>query len=137
MSDEWLQFEHAKLGRLRLQRADLLEFDGIPGFPSARRFTLVEHDEGGRFAWLACCDDLELAFPVIPLADVCPEQWQALGPDQLSAVGASRLDEVEAFAIVNMCRVPAEANIEAPLLIHTGTRHGAQIFLPVPEPSAG
>lgn len=133
MSEEWLEIEHARLGRLRLRAEHLLRFDGIPGFPAARRFALIEHDGPSGFAWLACCDDLDLALPIVPLRAVAPEQWSALGPDQLSAVAATDREEIEAFAIVNMRGDPPQANVEAPLLVHTQTRHGAQIFLPMSD----
>ena len=35
--------EHRRFGRLEVSERDVLQFDALPGFPSARRFALLAH----------------------------------------------------------------------------------------------
>ncbi len=134
MSGEWMEIEHGRVGTLRVAAADLIHFDGIPGFPDARRFALVGDDRTPRFAWLACVDDLSLALPVTALRDSAPEHYARLGPPQLASVAARDLEQVEVFAVVNLRRRPPTLQVDAPLLVNVGTRRGAQVLLP-PAPA--
>ena len=126
------EIDHRKLGPLKVPVDEILHFDGIPGFPEARRFALVTHDRGDQVAWLACLDDPELALPVLDLrrlrADVC----QQLGREDLEVVAAEDAGCVELLGIVNMRYSPPRLNLEAPLVIHSDTRRGAQLILERP-----
>ena len=129
MSAQTLEIQHARLGNLSIPGAELIHFDGLPGFPDARRFALVEHDKDGAFAWLACCDDLELALPVVSMRAIRPDLCAALSDEALATVGAGTADEVEVLAIVNLRLTPPRVNESAPVLIHIESRRGSQVLV--------
>mgnify|MGYP001823057409 CR=1 FL=1 len=129
MSARKLELQHAKLGSLSISSEDIIHFEGLPGFPGARRFALVGHDKGQEFAWLASCDDLELALPVVSMRSLWPELCGALSDDDLASVGAATPEEVEVLAIVNLSEMPPKVNGTAPVLIHLASRRGSQVLI--------
>lgn len=127
MSAPVIDIQHAKLGPLAVPRSDVIEFDGLPGFPRARRFACVDHEASGPMAWLASLDELDLALPVSDLRRVRADVAELLTSEELACVGARDPDEVEVLAIVNMRHSPPRALLDAPLLIHRESRRGVQL----------
>ena len=135
MKGRWLEVDHEKLGALRVPEDEILRFDGIPGFPDARRFALVVHDRDEQVAWLACFDDPKLALPVVDLRELRADACDDLTREELDAVSAEDASCVDLLGIVNMRYSPPRVNHEAPLLIHSGTRQGVQLIREqVPDP---
>ena len=109
-----------------------LEFeDGIPGFPEARRFQLVELVEEGAFQLLQSVEDpglaLVVAVPWLFFPDYAPE---------LSEVDQSGLEiESESDAVV-FCAVTLDSdnktaymNLLGPFVVNVRSRKGRQIVL--------
>jgi len=121
--------EHLRLGRIELPEAEVLRFDGVPGFPEARRFALLRHDAGSAFAWLACLDDPALAFAVVDPLELFPDYAPALGAAELAGVDAAGPGEVCLLAIANLSGGKALVNLAAPLVVNAASRRGAQVVL--------
>lgn len=124
----WLNFDHAKLGALRVRAQDVIHIDAMPGFPMLRRFVLIEHDRGEGIAWLASCEDANLAFPVVDLRSIRPDVCGDLSEAELARVGAEDPACVELLGIFSTREAKPRINLDAPVLIHRETRRAAQLI---------
>jgi len=125
---ERVKIETQRFGTLDADPAEILHFDGLPGFPDARRFLLREHDTSSVFGWLICADQ-ELAFVVTDPFQFFPAYQPELGPHHLCAVGASEPGPLELLCIADVRDGAVHLNLAAPLLIDAHTRRGAQVIL--------
>lgn len=103
----------------------------MPGFPDARRFTLVELAPGGVLFALRSLDDPALRFLVVPPAPFFPDY-----APEIDSATATELELVDADdALVLLLVTPgsspehATANLLAPLVVNTRTRSAAQVVL--------
>jgi flagellar assembly factor FliW len=100
---------------------------GLVGFPSARRFALLEPARADSpFRCLVCLDVPELGFVVC--------EPEALWPGYLAEVplpDGAQVADVVGLAIVTIPGDPTAmtANLMAPLVIHCATRTGWQLVL--------
>ncbi len=134
----------SRLGTIRVPEADLLRFPGLPGFPGARRFALVEHDHRGIFGWLVSADLPELAFVVTNPWNFVPDYDPAVPERALRGLDAQSLDELEVLAIAAFEGDRIFLNLAAPLLVNPKSRSALQVILdgdtwstrqPIPPPS--
>lgn len=134
MGEGFLEMLHARVGEIRVREDTLIHFDGLPGFPEARRFALIpEGEEDGSFQWLACLDDPALAFVVTDPKLFFPDYAPAVPRPQLRALGARSADEVVLLAIANLAGDVPRLNLAAPLVVHLESRRAAQALLDDPE----
>jgi len=106
--------------------------DGIPGFPSLKRYLLIEYEKGHLFLWLQSVEDPDLGFVVIdPLvvnSGYAPEFPQA----ELEGL---KIKDKDMMAMLSIVTIPQEdpmkltANLMAPLVINHRLRTGKQIVL--------
>lgn len=111
---------------------NLLEFeDGIPGFPDARRFQLVELVEDGAFQLLQSVDDPDLAIvvgvPWLFFGDYAPELTDV---DQ-AGLGIESEEDAVVFCAVTLDadRKNAHMNLLGPFVVNARTRKGRQVVL--------
>jgi flagellar assembly factor FliW len=123
-----VKIETQRFGTLEAEPGELLHFDGLPGFPDARRFLLREHDTSSVFGWLICADQ-ELAFVVTDPMQFFPAYQPEVAKHHLSAVGAGEDTPLELLCIADVRDGSIHLNLAAPLLIDAATRRGAQIIL--------
>jgi len=112
---------------------DVLVFpQGLPGFPDRKRFVYL-HDKEAFFGCLQSCDNPEPAFVVISPFTVCPEYQVDLDK---AATTELRLDGAEDALLLAIVTIPpgrpreATVNLQAPLVINTARRRGAQVIMP-------
>lgn len=106
---------------------------GMPGFPDARRFVLIEWGESGSpFSLLRSLDHESLEFlvaaPVVLFPDYAPE----LDDVDAGALGLERAEDALVLVIVTVGEnaEDATANLLAPIIINVHTLVAAQIALP-------
>jgi flagellar assembly factor FliW len=106
---------------------------GLPGFPDARRFMLVEWgEEGSPFSLLRSLDHEALEFlvaaPVVLFPDYAPEIDDA----SADTLGLTTAEDALVLVIVTIgeSAETATANLLAPIVVNIKTRMGAQIVLP-------
>ncbi len=126
---ERLVIESARFGRIELEPENLIRFDGLPGFPAARRFALLRHDQESLFGWLVCADEPELGFAVTDPRQFFPDYAPGLEPAYLRAVEGEESGDVELLAIANVREGEIHLNLAAPLLLNPSRRRGAQVIL--------
>ena len=129
MSHEVVRIESGRFGLLEVPEAELLRFPGLPGFPAARRFALVEHDERGIFGWLVSADVPDLAFVVTNPWNFVPDYDPAVPERAIRALGAQSVEELEILAIASFREGDLALNLAAPLVVHPKNRRGLQVIL--------
>ncbi|MEE9384455.1 MAG: flagellar assembly protein FliW [Nannocystaceae bacterium] len=104
---------------------------GIPGFPGAREFILLDHRPGSMFRWLQSVDTADLAFVVIDPLLADPDYPVDLVRRSL---GFLALDASEELVVLAICTVPPApevptVNLLAPVGVGLSSRRGAQVVL--------
>ena len=106
---------------------------GMPGFPEAQHFIILDREETRPFLWYQCVDDPDLAFVIIN-----PKLFQ---PDYSLDLGAilremswnsDREEDLAVYAIVNASEgIPEKitANLIGPLVINTRKKEAAQMVI--------
>lgn len=122
-------------GEIDLAEDKILTFEnGIMGFESCKRYTILYNNESGErpvISWLQSLDEQGLALPVIsPL--FAKEDYNPLIEDELLA-GLGKLTEDNQVIFVTLT-VPKDltkmtANLKAPIVINADTRRGCQIIV--------
>jgi flagellar assembly factor FliW len=104
----------------------------LPGFPDARRFTLVELVEGGTLFALRSLDDAELRFLVVPPAPFFPDYAPEIDDITAHSLGLTDADDALVLLVVTPGDAPADAtaNLLAPVIVNARTRAAAQVVLP-------
>lgn len=111
---------------------ELLFAAGIPGFPDAKRFTLVWWgDESSPFSILASLDEPGLEFLVVPPLAFFPQYAPEIDDDTVERLGVETADDVILLVIVTTGEDAAEAtaNLLAPIVVNRHTRAAAQTVL--------
>ena len=107
---------------------------GLPGFPDARRFLLVEWaEETSPFALLRSLDHEALEFLVVAPVSLFPDYAPEIDDAQADALGLEAAEDALILVIVTVGERPedATANLLAPIVVNVHTRASAQIVLPM------
>ncbi len=127
-----LHIESEQLGPLEIPKDSVVDFPaGLPGFPQAQQFCLVEVKEGSRFKLLQCTQKAELAFIITDPVTLIPDY--PLNKIQQMA-GPVGIEPDEPFAVAVIVTVPSPstpptANMMAPVAMGLVTRLGTQVIL--------
>ena len=121
--------DHQRFGRIEVPEAEVIRFEGLPGFPEARRFGLLRHDRDSAVLWLVSLDRPDLAFVVTDPHQFFPDYDPKLEAKQLASVEATQRETVEVFSIATVREGAATLNLAAPLLIHGAKGRGVQLIL--------
>ncbi len=132
MGESWVEMAHARIGEIRVREDAIIHFDGLPGFPEARRFALIREGEDEHFQWLACLDDPDLAFVVTDPKLFFPTYAPRLAKPMLRALGADGAEEVVLLAIANLAGDVPRLNLAAPLIVHLASRRAVQSVIDDP-----
>jgi flagellar assembly factor FliW len=147
MSDAKLVIETTRFGSLEVEESEAFRFGGVPGFPEADRFVLMQHDTDSVFAWMICLDVPDLAFVVADPWQFFPDYRPPLEPRHLKSIGVETPEDFELVCLVSFHGGEAALNLAAPVLINARERRAAQVILeaddlsvrepiPAPEPAA-
>ena len=126
---ESLRVEHERFGPIEVGAEEVLRFEGIPGFPEAKRFALLRHDRDSAFLWLLSLDVSDLAFAVADPRQFFPDYRPVFTPDHLASVEASCPEEIELFAIATIGEGNVTLNLAAPVLVNARAGRGTQVVL--------
>jgi flagellar assembly factor FliW len=128
-----IHIESQQLGHLEIPEDSVVDFPlGIPGFPHAHKFCLLEVKPGSRFMLLQCTTLANLAFVVTDPVAIDPNY--PLDELRELAVEIGGLDAKEPLAIAAIVTVPPPpgtptVNMVAPLIMGMQTRRGTQVIL--------
>jgi flagellar assembly factor FliW len=127
-----MRVESQQLGTLEVPEESTVDFvHGIPGFPQARRFCLIEVKPGSRFKLLQCTHIANLAFVVMDPLLVAPDYPLPAVQEVATRLGIERDEPLAVAAIVTIPAPPARptVNLLAPLAMGMRSRRGAQVVL--------
>ncbi len=111
---------------------DVITFDeGLVGFPTCKRFVVMENESFSPFRILQNVDQRHVGFLVIDPRVIVKSYYRSIPEDAWRAVGVSQASDRLAFAISIIGTVPEEssANLRAPLLINYQEMKGRQLIL--------
>ena len=109
-----------------------IRFDaGLPGFPEARRFALVQWGEEGPFSVLRCLDEPELQFVVVPPVMFFPDYEPELDDNTAERIGLRTAEDALILVMVTVGDdvSKATANLLGPIVINRHTNEAVQAVL--------
>jgi flagellar assembly factor FliW len=129
MSEGRIVVETTRFGRIEVEASEAFRFGGMPGFPQADRFVLMQHDTGSVFAWMISLDVPDLAFVVADPWQFFPDYRPPLEPRHLAGIGVEAPEDFELLCLASFQDGQTALNLAAPLLVNATERRGAQVIL--------
>ncbi len=132
-----LTIESQALGPVTVSADRIITFaSGLPGFPEALRFALVNHQLKPPFYCLQSLDNPSLAFVVADPAALVPEYRPKNGANTLKELQARSLEDLQ--VLVTLTIPPGRpqemtANLMSPLLINQEQGLGKQVVIEKPH----
>ncbi len=122
-----------RFGRLEVTEEALVTFpSGLVGFPSHRRFVVLDVEGTSDYQWLQCVDEPSLAFVLMDMEVLAADVQVEIPDDSLRELEIEGTDSLLLLAVVTIpTDVPerASANLRAPLVVNLRTRKGKQLIL--------
>ena len=121
-----------RFGDIEVDDDRILAFDeGVPGFPTARRFALVEVEDSDAFFWLQSLEDPGLAFLCAIPWPFFPDYEPELPEGDQAALQVEQAEDVLVLVVLTVDREAGQvtANLLGPVMINQRTRTGRQIVL--------
>lgn len=111
--------------------ATILFEDGIPGFPDAHRFTIVEMVEDGAFQLLQSNDDPDLSIVVAVPWLFFPDYSPELSDVDQAGLAIETTDDAVLFCPVTLDGETrtVSMNLLGPFVVNVHTRRGRQLVL--------
>ena len=111
---------------------ETIEFeDGIPGFPDARRFVIVEVVDDGAFQMLQNVEDPDLSLVVAVPWIFFPDYAPVLTDVDQAGLGIETQEDAVVFCAVTIDaeEMSAHMNLVGPFIVNVRTRQGRQVVL--------
>ncbi|MCC7204219.1 MAG: flagellar assembly protein FliW [Phycisphaeraceae bacterium] len=125
-----MQINTSRFGQVEIDDLRVITFSkGILGFPSFKRYALLETGEGSTFWWLQSLEAPELAFVVTDPSLFIPTYRVPIKPEEIGELGLSTLERAQVFVIVNKRDRLLTGNLQGPLVINCENRQGVQLVL--------
>lgn len=122
-------FETSRFGPVEVDASKVISFpDGILGFPSLKRYVLLDHKDTV-LKWLHAVDDPDVAFIVVEPVVLLPDF--SMSPDPVTKKFL-RIEQDEDLVTLVIIRVENErviANFHGPLLFNASLKLGVQVVL--------
>lgn len=121
-----------RFGDIEVDEKRVITFqEGLPGFPKARRFVLLQHNPESPFHWLQSLEDPALAFVVTDPLLVMPRYLESIPKEMLQEMQLRDAADAAVLVIVRIHRNPRRitANLLAPLIINPEIRTARQVIL--------
>jgi len=122
-----------RFGSLDVAEEALVTFpSGLVGFPSHRRFVVLDVEETSDYQWLQCADEPSLAFVLVDMQMLNTDYQVEISDDSLRELEVQGTDSLSLLAVVT---IPADApqrasaNLRAPIVVNLRTRKGKQVIL--------
>jgi flagellar assembly factor FliW len=120
----------SRFGQLEVDDQRLITFEaGILGFPSFKRYALVQTGEGSGFYWLQSVETPELAFVVTDPRLFLADYVVPIKAEELAQLGLDSVDGAQVFIIVNKVDNVLTGNLQGPLVVNVQTRAAKQLVL--------
>lgn len=127
-----MELATTRFGTIEIDDSRVVSFKkGLPGFPEAKRFVLLEHSKDSPFYWLQSLEDRDLAFVVMDPLLIDSDYCDAIPPRELKEIGLEDTGGAAILTIVTIDRTEGRVttNLLGPLVIHPDTGRGKQLIL--------
>ncbi|NWG13340.1 MAG: flagellar assembly protein FliW [Acidobacteria bacterium] len=127
-----LRVQTLSFGEIEVPESKVLTFpEGIPGFPSHRRFVVLSPDEIKPFQYLQALDEPPVAFLIINPFLASAGYEVKLSSSDMDDIGSSDPSELTVYAVVTVPQNPQKStvNLTAPIVINEKKRIGRQFIL--------
>lgn len=122
-----------RFGSLDVAEEALVTFpSGLVGFPSHRRFVVLDVEDTLEYQWLQSADEPSLAFVLVDMQVLNTDYQVEISDDSLRELEVHAADSLSLLAVVT---IPADApqrasaNLRAPIVVNLRTRKGKQVIL--------
>ncbi|MBI1389873.1 MAG: flagellar assembly protein FliW [bacterium] len=127
-----LQFETTRFGEIEIADGDVIAMpEGLVGFNTFRRWTLLKDPEQEPFLWLQSLDDGDLAFVVVNPFIFFPGYDIKVKQSELAPLQLDDITKAEVLTIVTIPSNPMDltANLRGPLLFNVEAKLAKQLVL--------
>jgi len=129
-----VSFTTTRFGGLEVASEKVISFpNGLPGFPSAKRFVVLDYEnEDVPFKWLQSVDMSEVAFLVVNPIFIKSDYLIEITKEKIADLGDGKAEDFAIFAIMTIPEGNTggmTANFKAPLLINSIEMRGKQLLL--------
>ncbi len=125
--------EHAKLGKIEYELADILSFpQGLPGYIHLKNYLLIRKEEAAPLVWLVSVDDPQASFPMINPVLFCPDYNPNITKRDLTELSIDTPQSLLMYSIVTLHSsdyTQITANLSGPILINLEKKLGKQLVL--------
>lgn len=109
----------SRFGEVKIDDQRVITFPkGLLGFPSYKRYVLIEPTEESYFFWLQSIEAPDLAFVVTDPSLFVTTYKVPIKTDQMRELGLESLDEAQVFVIVNKRETTLTGNLQGPLVVN-------------------
>lgn len=129
MSQALRVIETSRFGPIEIDESEAFRFGGMPGFPQADRFVLMQHDTASSFAWMISLEVPDLAFVVADPWQFFPDYRPPLEPRHMATIGVEAAEDFELLCLVSFQNGEIALNLAAPILMNAKARRGTQVIL--------
>ncbi len=127
-----ISFPTTRFGTIEVPEEQVIHFpDGLFGFPSLKRYILMDHKET-EVKWLQAVDDPYVAFIVINPFSINPSYRFEVPDTAKKLIGLEEVDELAILVIVRVENNMVMANFQGPLILNSATRKGFQLVVESP-----
>jgi len=127
-----MRIHTVNFGAIEVPEDKIINFkEGLPGFPQAHRFAVIELEDWKPFHHLQALDDIPIALLVIDPFQVQPGYQFKLSRVDMEDIRCASLAGVTVYAVATIPENPAQAtiNLLAPIVINEESRCGKQVIL--------
>jgi flagellar assembly factor FliW len=125
-----MDIQSTRFGKLEVNEQRIMNFPrGLLGFPSHRRFALIQTGEENYFFWLQSAEDPSLAFVVTDPSIFFKEYEVPIREEMQAELQLTDAAHGQVFVICNKVGEWLTGNLLGPLVVNAQNRLAAQVVL--------
>jgi len=122
--------ETSRFGQLEVDESRLICFEeGVLGFPTEKKYALIQTGEGSGFYWLQAVNVRDLAFVVCDPRLFVPDYQVPVKAEELHTIGLDDPTQGQVFVIVNKVDDLLTGNFQGPVVVNVENRLARQLVL--------
>ncbi len=122
--------ETSRFGQLEVDETRLICFEeGVLGFPTEKKYALIQTGEGSGFYWLQSVEVRDLAFVVCDPRLFVPDYQVPVKAEELQTLGLDDPSQGQVFVIVNKVDDLLTGNFQGPVVVNVENRKARQLVL--------
>lgn len=122
--------ETTRFGGVEIDEGRIITFpEGILGFPSAKRYAMLQAAPEAAFFWLQSIDEPGLAFVICDPAEFVPDYRVPMRAEEAKALEIEDAADSQVMVIVNKNEGRLTANLQGPLVIGVKSMRARQLVL--------